>query len=98
MARYIDADALIDFIAPGHLRSPTEICFSENMVKNIVDLMPTADVVEVVRCRECKRWNTVFDREKAEYGLCQTRTQLEATRYDSFCSNGERRTDVGDKE
>ena len=43
MTRLIDADALLDFIDVGHLRPPTEICFSEVMVKNIIELMPTVE-------------------------------------------------------
>lgn len=51
--RLIDADALIDLLDVGHLRPPTEICFSELMMKNIIELMPTVDAVPVIRCREC---------------------------------------------
>lgn len=49
------------------------------------------DMEEVVRCKDCKRWNTVVDRSKAEYGLCQNRSQLEATKREDYCSYGERR-------
>lgn len=49
MSKYINADKLISFIDAGHLRNPNELCFSENMIVNIVGLMPPADVVEVRR-------------------------------------------------
>ena len=65
-------------------------------LKNAIDRikeLPSVDAVEVVRCKDCVRWNTIFDRTKAEYGLCQIRSQLEATKNDDFCSRGERRTD-----
>ena len=45
--RLIDADALLDFLDVGHLIPPTEICFSELMMKNIIELMPTVDAVPV---------------------------------------------------
>lgn len=45
--RLINADALLDFLDVGHLRPPTEICFSEIMIKNIIDMMPTVDAVPV---------------------------------------------------
>ena len=48
------------------------------------------DMVEVVRCKDCKRWNTVVDRSRAEYGLCQNRSQLEATKREDYCSYGEK--------
>lgn len=51
------------------------------------------EFAKVVRCKDCKRWNTVVDREKAEYGLCQIRTQLEATKKNDWCSRAERGTD-----
>ena len=57
------------------------------------ETMPSVDAIPVVRCKDCVRWNTIFDRTKAEYGLCQIRSQLEATKNDDFCSRGERRTD-----
>lgn len=55
-----------------------------------VEALPS---IQPIRCRECAKWNTVFDRTKAEYGLCQIRSQLETTKYDDFCSRAERRTD-----
>ena len=57
--RPIDADAVLDFLDVGHLRPPTEICFSELMMKNIIDIQPTVDAVPVVRCRDC-----IFHKEK----------------------------------
>lgn len=64
MTRLIDADALLDFIDVGHLRPPTEICFSEVMVKNIIELMPTVEATPArhgrwtvtpvyIKCSEC---------------------------------------------
>lgn len=51
MSRYIDADALIDFIDVGHLRHPSELCFSEIDVVNLLLHAPTADVAPVVHGR-----------------------------------------------
>ena len=74
MSRYIDADALIDFIDVEHLRHPSELCFSEIDVVNLLLHAPTADVAPVVHaiwkncgegdgdwyCTNCKQWQT-FD-------------------------------------
>lgn len=46
--RLIDADALIEFIDPGHLRHPDELAFSELDVVNILNHAPTANDVEKV--------------------------------------------------
>lgn len=48
--RLIDADALIEFISPGHLRHPGELAFSELDVVNMLNHAPTVyDVGKVVR-------------------------------------------------
>lgn len=51
--RLIDADAMKRYIDCGHLRSPTETCFSELDVVRMLDRQPTIDAVEVVRCKDC---------------------------------------------
>ena len=56
MSRYIDADALIDFIDVGHSRHPSELCFSEIDVVNLLLHAPTADVAPVVHGRW--EWDT----------------------------------------
>lgn len=81
--RLIDADALKFDIMCVYGSNPQYI--------NWLNHAPTVDAVPVIRCRDCKRWNTIFDRNKAEFGLCQTRSQLEATRYDDYCSRAERK-------
>ena len=47
MPRYIDADALIDFLDVGHLRHPSELCFSEVDVANLLLHAPTITPDEV---------------------------------------------------
>lgn len=46
--RLIDADRLKSYIDCGHLRPPTEVCFSELDVCNMIDKAPTvsAEAVE----------------------------------------------------
>lgn len=46
--RLIDADALIEFIDAGHLRHPSELCFSELDVVNMLNHAPIAYDVEKV--------------------------------------------------
>ena len=46
--RLIDADALIEFIDPGHLRHPGELTFSELDVVNMLNHAPTAFDVEKI--------------------------------------------------
>lgn len=93
MARYIDADALIeqmeadaehieDYIAQMLLYA------SVDDVKNA----PTADVVEIVRCKDCKYCVEHYD----TYGnvlYCFCKNWYIGTDADGFCYEGERRDD-----
>ena len=44
MARYIDADKFIEWLDVSHFRSPYEVCCSENDIKIMIDIQPSADV------------------------------------------------------
>jgi len=47
MTRLIDADALAKFIDYGHLNNPDEKLYSENDIREMIDMMPT--IAEPVR-------------------------------------------------
>ena len=81
MARYIDADALIAEYDRVHIGAPG------GARKLMVDA-PTADVVEVVRCKDCKYWEKGKDYEPYcnHFGNMMTDTKA-----DDFCSYGERK-------
>lgn len=53
----------------------------------VVEQMSPADVVPVVRCRDCKHWKSYYGRcyKHDEYGMAS----------DDFCSYGERREKGG---
>ncbi len=59
MARYIDADALIDRMKKDPLFPQVE----RYGVTGVIEAEPTADVVEVVRCKDCKNheWCSIED-------------------------------------
>ena len=84
MARYIDADALVDFVLHNtpHINGETTL----RCVVTSIKTAPTADVVEVVRCRDCK-W--LYD-EMDDY-CCRSHRGLARICENSFCSYGERR-------
>lgn len=85
MPRYIDADKFIKWLDVGHLRSPSEICYSEGDVKVMIDMQQTADVAEVVRCKGC-----VFWRGKDHDGVC-IENGLATRMANEFCSRGEKK-------
>ena len=85
MSRYIDADELLN-------RMPDDLPYKAS-VKRVLMQAPTADVVEVVRCKDCKHLEVINSREV--YAKCRM-TDLEFKPFDidtrkHFCSYGERR-------
>lgn len=81
MARYIDADALIAEYDRVHIGP------AGGARKLMVDA-PTADVVEVVRCKDCFYCTEEF---KKPYCVWFEET----TKEDGFCSYGERKDNNG---
>ena len=64
----------------------TELC----VLKPVIDQMSTVDAVEVVRCKDCKFYNSIS-------GLCGVDRKLGQTlpairvKHSDFCSYGERK-------
>lgn len=73
MADYISREAAIK-AAKCHYPKANE------MIAGII-LVPAADVVEVVRCKDCINWNG---------NDCITMHGLSAPRPDDYCSRGEK--------
>lgn len=98
MAKYIDADKLNDRIS-GLRRSCKQTAFPEvdafdrgfnngifSVAAEMLD-MPAADVVEVVRCRDCDMWSDSF--EVKDLGkLCMNFRIV--TKPDFYCAWGSR--------
>lgn len=90
MSKYIDADR-IDW----RVIIPTNpITEEENMIyhaRKLIELQPTADVVEVVRCKDCENWDTHWTsstfRPNAHY-CCVLDNAFDG---EFFCACGERR-------
>ena len=83
MSRYIDADALKQkWLFRGKDGKP---------YRDEIDAMPTADVVEVVRCKDCEFRKIEFGWNGKRYKMCAN-TDF-PTDDDAYCSYGERRED-----
>ena len=98
MSRYIDADLFLkvfddgekkmdalSFAIPQELREATKAIYCE--IRNIVNDVPTADVVEVVRCGECRKLHHEF--KKTYCPLVNTW----GINPQWYCADGERRED-----
>lgn len=94
--RLIDADALAKFIDYGHLHNPNEKAYSENDIREMIDMMPTADAVPVIRCKDCKRLGVANMKDK--YGqpnpvpCCRRNGHIRlGIKPDDYCSRAERK-------
>ena len=92
MSRYIDVDKINFNDANNYLDENNDILISLRSVNQIIKSTPTADVVEVVRCRDC-----IYYQKVATGGLCMcgdNKTSYAADFYpkeNDFCSYGERK-------
>ena len=92
MGRYIDVDKINFNDANNYLDENNDILISLRSVNQIIKSTPTADAVEVVRCRDC-----IYYQKMATGGLCMCgdkKTSYAADFYpkeNDFCSYGERK-------
>ena len=80
MARYIDADALIEEIMPRWI---------QNLIWRAIERLPTADVVEVTRCRDCCNW---WSDANGNHFCAASNI---STHDEFYCADGERRANDG---
>lgn len=85
--RYIDADALL-------MKLPDNLSYKAS-VKRVLIQAPTADAVEVVRCKDCKYWGIRDSKEIQGICLCGEKDFYYGSEFyplaDDFCSYGKRR-------
>ena len=86
MTEYLNKKDLLDFIKDTRQRLPQDskdFFTRDYMLLNFeqyIHLMPAVDVVEVVRCKDCKH-----------YLFCCRTIRTGGNRPDDFCSYGERK-------
>ena len=84
MPRYIDAnkiDYTVTMVGIDENAGYRAVAFESD-----IDAMPTADVVEVVRCRVCKKYQEYTN----FWGYCDPLYNPKIVKPDDFCSYGER--------
>lgn len=74
--RPIDADALIDFLDVGHLRHPSELCFSEIDVANLLLHAPTLSPDDVRGVGEWIKLDAHKGMEQYKCSVCETPTYV----------------------
>lgn len=103
MPEYIDREQLIKELwkAPAHFRNG-DITYGVEISIDLIKKQPTADVVPVVRCSQCKYSRELDKHEKKFHPENNIGCVLLSTSYhnvilkpDYFCSYGERKADNG---
>ena len=91
--RLIDADKLKQHYAWWEI-GDGEITYAEAKKRfdTIIDVQPTVDAVEVVRCKDCKWWKTNY-RNGRERKVCVIEAYEPVRNEDEYCSWAERRED-----
>ena len=85
--RLIDADALMR----RFMHKPQEY-FHASYIVGEINTAPTIDAVPVVRCKDCKNWDTTWQNDWAKNN--QYCPNVDGIRKgDWYCADGERRTD-----
>lgn len=106
MAEYIKRESVINAIESlptwwadeggyyGGMQQPRVALLEPEDVINAINKIPSADVAEVVRCKDCKNnYVTTHNHGKQDDPRCDfTDRHLSL---DDFCSRGERRMDGG---
>ena len=82
MAIWVNADEMID-----RLKWDFDDEYAESIVEDVASFH--SDMVEVVRCKDCKHFWESFSGTHS----CKLHKGLVGTKYDAYCSYGERGTD-----
>lgn len=85
----IDRDAAIDAAIEGAEADGNYSLEREESIEEYVMRVPVVDAVVVVRCRDCKHYNTTGC--NAGFGWCEDSVVNTGTCDDFYCARGERR-------
>lgn len=96
MPEYIDRVPLINKLKDKIINPQT--AFINYVLIELLEKAPAADVIEVVRCKDCKHYK--FGKHFTDIKFCQRFPYYAEkgglnTSDDDFCSHGERRSDNG---
>ena len=92
MARYIDAGMAIEMIESDCLE---QVYYSKQDAIDCIECIPSADVMKVVRCKDCKHYTDNINDDNLRNGFCE---RLKNYYFDThkptdYCSFGERKSD-----
>lgn len=85
MYKYINTEQIEQYLHREEHGTPDERWRPESEFARIIDCIPSADVVEIVRCKDCEYW----DSKEKVCNHCWG--GLENCSENEFCSRGERK-------
>ena len=96
MNRYIEREAVMKTARDGYHSDFGKSMADLTSLREVLEDTPTADVVEVVRCKDCKYWDKVKNPKHAGKGICISPnksiggycTRKGATLENDYCSLG----------
>lgn len=94
---YVDAEKLkrnirINFMPNVDVDGTVTVENAERYFLNLIDKTSIADVAEVVRCKDCKKWTTVHTCKEFTASRSPMSGKITfMTEADDFCSYGERK-------
>ena len=94
MAEYVkreDMDAVFKKIANDYYDSEMSSATALHVMVRLLSGLPAADVVEVVRCKDCKHCSLLFGKSP----LCLAGSARKKITENDFCAWGERKTNDG---
>ena len=93
MSRYVDADTFDDTVQKLNEKGWRITNIDYKRMDRVLFEMPTADVVDVVRCEDCK-WLDIYTINGEDITACNNENAFfRDVRCDEHCSCGERRED-----
>ena len=99
MKEYIEREAVIKTIKNHKCESKVVYSIEEALycvgqeIGKAIGNVPAADVVEVVRCKDCKYWKC-YGGQYADDGECWHLGELDCCMHkDDYCSKGKRKMD-----
>lgn len=91
MAEYIKREAAVDAASAVYYDTP-DVNLSAEKFEAAINAIPAADVVEVVRCKDCKY--AYINSFSAASGIVLCSSGAKVMQQDDFCSYGERKDEA----
>lgn len=85
--RMIDADAVIEKCGDWYVEEGPEEGFIGTL-KSLIDEQPTVDAASIVRCKDCKNWDSSTEGRYVG-GWCFCEKLQFSTSPDWYCADGE---------